>query len=256
MILLLGGTTEALQIANALAGEGREFLLSMATAIPLRGRQHPDIILRTGVLNSQELTELISIRQVNLVVDATHPYATEISANAWSACRQAGIRYLAYDRPGSLVDSPNVHLAADHHEAASLACSFKSPLLLTIGVRNLAPYVKAVRTHGIKIVARVLDQPSSLEACREAGLNPEEIVCANGPFTREENISLITDHEVGVLVTKDSGEAGGFQDKISAAQETECQVIVVKRPLKPVAGYPTINALLKAISQYLNTNQI
>jgi precorrin-6A/cobalt-precorrin-6A reductase len=247
MILLLGGTTEATSIAKALVEAGYEVLLSTSTSIPSRGLGGIRIRQRNGELDNQGLVDLIRAQGIRIVVDATHPYAEAISANAWAACQQTGIVYVAFDRPSAVEDAPDIHWASDHDEAATLACLFGQPVLLTIGVRNLTIYVAAARLHGIKLVARILDHPSSVEACRRMGLSAEETVCANGPFSVTENALLIARHRIGTLVTKDSGDIGGVGNKIVAARSSGCRIVVVKRPLRPQAGYSSISALMEAI---------
>ncbi len=247
MILLLGGTTEASLIAATLAKEGFEVLLSMATSIPPRGGLGPGIQLRIGELDVQGLSDLIYDQGIRAVVDATHPYASAISAIAWSVCRRIGTPYVAFDRPSAVADVSAIHWADDHTHAAALACLFGRPVLLTIGVRNLSHYVAEARLHGVKLVARVLDHPFSIEACSRAGLELDEITRANGPFSIMENTSLIMRHHIGVLVTKDSGDAGGVGTKIAAARDSGCRVVIVKRPPRPKAGHSSIPALMKAL---------
>lgn len=254
MILLLGGTTEAGPIAQALLEEGFEVLLSTATQIPPRGGLPAEIRLRTGGLDAQGFVNLIREQGIHAVVDATHPYAAMISANAWAACRRVGIPYVAFERPSTVTDAHDIHWATDHDQAATLAFSFKRPVLLTIGIRNLAPYVTAARLNGLKLIVRILDHPSSIAACTRAGLAEEEIVSANGPSSVTENALIILRHKIGVLVTKDSGEAGGVPAKIEAARNARCQTVVVKRPPRPEGGHSSIPALMKAVRSGLASN--
>jgi precorrin-6A/cobalt-precorrin-6A reductase len=123
-----------------------------------------------------------------------------------------------------------VSFAPNHEEAARAACAFGKPILLTIGIRNLAPYVFEGKRAGLRIVARVLPVEASLEACREAGLADDSIIRARGPFSVEENRAALRRHGIGVLVTKDSGEAGGAPEKVEAANLEGCETIVVERP--------------------------
>jgi precorrin-6A/cobalt-precorrin-6A reductase len=254
MILLLGGTAEARLIAEALTEEGFEVLLSTATRIPPRGGLPAEIRLRAGELDVHGFVRLICEQGIQAVVDATHPYAATTSANAWAASRRVEIPYVAFERPSTVTDAPDIHWAADHDQAAALACSFRRPVLLTIGIRNVAPYVTAVRRNGLKLTVRILDHPSSIEACIRVGLAKEEIVCANGPFSVAENASIIARHKIGVLVTKDSGEAGGVPAKIEAARNAGCRIVVVKRPPRPEGGHSSIPALMKALRSGLTSN--
>jgi precorrin-6A/cobalt-precorrin-6A reductase len=251
VILLLGGTTEALPIARALVAEGHPVLLSTATDLVPRGR-FPEAVERvTGMLDEDQIAELISRRGVKALVDATHPYAAVVSENAWRACERKKIPYLAYERPPGVKDGPDIHRVRDHEEGAAVAFSFGRPVLLTIGIRNLLPYITEARRSDVKLVARVLDFPESLDACRKEGLGAGEIVCANGPFTALQNLSLLRGHGIGVLVTKDSGDAGGVGSKIAAAREAGCRVVVVDRPGRPGPGYETIPDLMGALHDFI-----
>jgi precorrin-6A/cobalt-precorrin-6A reductase len=247
VILLLGGTTEALPIARALVAERYPVLLSTATDLTPRGR-FPEAVERiAGMLNADGMAGLISLRGIRAVVDATHPFAAAVSENAWQACRRTGIPYFAWERPGGVADGPDIHRARDHEEGAVLACSFNMPVLLTIGVRNLSPYLSMARKRGVKLVARVLDTPESIAACRNAGFDPGEIVGAAGPFSVEENFFLIQKHHIGVLVTKDSGDAGGVGEKVSAALKAGCRIVVIRRPKRPEPKFQHLGGLMAAL---------
>jgi precorrin-6x reductase len=243
MILLLGGTSETAQIAQALVKQGWEVLLSTATTMPSRGQMPANIRMRCGMLDEQGLVNLIRTEKIIAVVDATHPYAEQVSQNTYKACQTTGIRYLAYERP--CVSAESVHHVPNHQAGAKLSFSFGKPVLLTIGVRNLAPYIAEARRLGIALKARVLNHPDSVTACHAAGLSASEILCADGPFTVEENRHHLKGF--GVLVTKDSGEAGGVDTKIEAARLNTCEVVVIERPKRPVPGYASVEALVHAL---------
>lgn len=252
MILLLGGTTEAAPIATALAEEGHKVLLATATDMPLRGR-FPDSVERiAGKMDEDEMAGLVQNRRIRAVVDATHPYASAVSENAWRACGRMKIPYLAYERPGGVTDGPDIHRVGDHEEGAKVAFSFGNPVLLTIGVRNLSPYVSAARETGFPLVARVLDQSESLDVCRHAGLGAGEVVGANGPFSVEENLALIQRYRIGTLVTKDSGNAGGVGEKVIAARKARCRIVVVDRPGRPQPGAGTIPELIGTLRSVMD----
>ena len=120
--------------------------------------------------------------------------------------------------------------------AAKVAFSFGLPVLLTTGSRNLEPYVNEANAKGIRLVARVLSHPSSIEACRKAGISDDNIVSGRGPFSVEENLAIIKRYGIGVLVTKDSGIAGGVPEKLEAAHLAGCRVVLVQRPAEFVCG--------------------
>jgi precorrin-6A/cobalt-precorrin-6A reductase len=248
MILLLGGTSELSAIAAALAEAGFAVLVSTATDEPLELAPHPNIERRSGRLDDSAMLALIAARSIRAIVDATHPYATAAHATADQAARQAGIPCIRFVREGGIGPQEGVHFAADHERAAALAFSFGRPVLLTTGANHLAPYARDATTTGLRLVARVLPRAESVEACHQAGIADENIVAARGPFSLEQNLQQIRRYGIGVLVTKDSGPAGGVEAKLEAARQEHCQVVVVARPAPPPQhSATTVEQLVRSV---------
>jgi len=249
MILLLGGVSETRPICLQLARQGYRVLVSQATDIPLAVESHANIEWRFGPLDERGLGELIEWRAIRAVVDATHPYAVAIRAAAAQAAAEKGIPYLRYIRP-KVVEATDdgILIAPDHEAAAAVAFGRNRPVLLTIGSRNLGPYVEKARETGLPLIARVLDHASSWEACRRAGIPPENIIVGRGPFSVEVNRKHIRRFGIGVMVTKDGGLAGGTREKLEAARAEGCEVVVVMRPAdnEPDAFFD-IDSLLAAV---------
>lgn len=227
MILLLGGTTEAIEIATALADRKLKVLVSNATDYTLDVNADANIELRTGPLDEQQLAELILQKNISAIVDATHPYAEQITAIAQVVAEKQNIKYFRFQRAQTQFDYENTYLAKDHGEAAAKVFSYGCPVLLTIGSRNLACY--AAGESG-KLFVRVLPVAESLDKCAELGIIDEHVIAAKGPFGIEDNVAVIKKHGIGVIVTKDSGVVGGVPEKIEAAKQQNCKVVVVGRP--------------------------
>jgi precorrin-6A/cobalt-precorrin-6A reductase len=251
MILLLGGTSETAPLANALAGQGFSVLVSTATDIPLDIGNHPAIRRRTGLLDEPQLTRLLLDERIRGVVDATHPYAEAIGPLARKVAGQLQLPYFRWLRPAALSGSSEILTAADHTEAAALAFSFDAPVLLTIGSKNLEPYIRESRRTGLPVFARILDHPDSRTACQKLGLPPELVITGKGPFSADENRSTIRDFRIGVLVTKDSGKAGGVPEKLEAARLEGCRVVVVRRPEPPGGYFDQVETLIKMLLEAL-----
>jgi precorrin-6A/cobalt-precorrin-6A reductase len=230
MILLLGGTSETSLFAEGLTAAGYGVLVSTATEIPLAMGRRAGIQRRSGPLNEDALRGIIEARGIRAIADATHPYAVKIREMARRVAEQMNIPYLTYLRPTARQEGEDIFYAPNHEEAAGMAFSFGCPVLLTIGSKNLRPYVRQLQEAGLKLVVRVLGERRSLEACRSAGIEEEFIVTGRGPFSVAENRAVIRKFNIGVLVTKESGIAGGFPAKIEAARLEKCTVIVVQRP--------------------------
>jgi precorrin-6A/cobalt-precorrin-6A reductase len=251
MILLLGGTSETAPLAKALVEQGFSVLVSTATDIPLDIGNHPAVRRRTGLLDEPQLTRLLLDERIRGVVDATHPYAEAIGPLARKIAGQLHLPYFRWLRPAALFGSSEILSAADHAEAAALAFPFGTPVLLTIGSKNLEPYIRESRMTGIPVIARVLDHPDSLAACQKLGLSPEAIVTGKGPFSVDENRSTIQNFRIGVLVTKDSGVAGGVPGKLQAAKLEGCRVVVVRRPEPPGKYFDQLETLIKVLLETL-----
>lgn len=249
MILLMGGTSETSLIAGDLARAGYRVLVSCATQIDLEVGVHENVTLRRGPLDVAGLMSLIKEQGITLVVDAAHPYATAAHTTAREAARQAGIPYLVYIRPADTAGGDaGIIYAVDHNDAARKAFATGRPVLLTTGSRNLAPYAGEAKKTNIPLVVRVLPVASSLDACRAVGIPEKCIIAARGPFSLEENRETIRNFAIGVVVTKDSGVPGGVKEKIEAASQEGCAVIVVKRPEVPqVRSFRDTAALLEYV---------
>lgn len=145
-------------------------------------------------------------------MDAGHPFAVELHATlaeSAAAERPAPCEI----RTASLRFSGNARLVGDHQEAARIAFGFGGPVLLTTGSRTLAPYVAEARRTGLPVAARVLDHPASRAACEASGLRLEEMLLGRGPFSVADNRAALRALGAAVLVSKDSGEAGGLEAK-------------------------------------------
>jgi precorrin-6A/cobalt-precorrin-6A reductase len=120
--------------------------------------------------------------------------------------------------------------------------------LLTIGSTHLRPYAEQARAAGRTLVARVLDHPGSLQACRDAGIAPSRVIASRGPHTVADNCAHLRAHGADVLVTKDGGAAGGVEQKLRAAAETHCQVVALRRPPPPPRARNSIEEVLRLIA--------
>lgn len=247
MILLLGGTSETREIATALAENGHQVLVSTATDLSLDVGHLPKIRRRCGRLHKDEMAELIATEEVDSIVIATHPYAAQVRAMASELAVELSLPCYSYVRP-SAGEFDGCTFAKDHDEAAGLASKLKRNVLLTTGSNNLSAYAREAERTGLTFYIRILPADASVRACHEAGFKEMSIIAERGPFSIEQNRECIRKHNIGVLVTKDSGIAGGVPEKLKAANLEGCQVIVVRRPTsKNICDYQSISSLVEAI---------
>jgi precorrin-6A/cobalt-precorrin-6A reductase len=253
MIMLLGGTSESAPLARALLQAGYRVLVSTATDAPLTLPEHPRLERRHGRLDGMAMADLMRRRGVRLLIDAAHPYAARAREEAQRAVAVLNLPYLRWERPATDFDGFPVLFADDHDRAATLAFADGRPVLLTTGSRHLTPYATLARRTGIPLRARVLPHAESRTAIERAGLAPDEVIYGQGPFSVESNRQHIRQHRIGVLVTKDSGAAGGVPAKLQAARLERCIVIVIRRPAAaaPYPRFQDLPELLAVLSKIL-----
>jgi precorrin-6A/cobalt-precorrin-6A reductase len=248
VILLLGGTGDTDPVARALLSRGQEVLVSTVTDYPLTLTPHPDIKRRFGALDEASLRKLIRDHRIVAVVDATHPYAEIIGPLGRKIAAVFGIPYFRFLRPKACLEKKDAICAEGHQTAAKIACSFDQPILLTIGSKNIDVYVRGAKQKQIPLYIRVLDRKDSIDACHKSGVPAEAVIAAKGPFTVKDNVAMIQQFDIGVLVTKESGEAGGIKAKVEAAESTGCRLVIVDRPLLvELDTYSEIDTLIAAI---------
>ena len=257
MILLLGGTSETAPIASLMASKGFRVLVSTATNVSLGIEINQQISIRGGGLNEEKMRLIVKQNHIKAIVDATHPYAGSITQLAQRMAEDEGIPFFRFSRPGVSELVGRVHLAEDHIAAAKIAFGFRRPVFVTTGSRNLAPYTDEAHKTGMPLIVRVLPTVESINACEEVGIPSRNIIVGKGPFSLEDNLKAIRKHNIGILVTKDSGKAGGVPQKLEAARTKNCEVVLVARPAyKKDYGteWSDIPEMVNGISEVLTNN--
>lgn len=226
-LLLFGGTTEGRELAGWLAGRGVGVTLCVATGygahcVP----QGPGITVLAGRLDEGAMVRLMAGRPFACAVDATHPYAHQVSQSLEAACARSGLTYLRLIREEQ-GDEGFLH-ADDAHGAAALLEGLPGNVLLTTGSKELDCFARRGLVE--RCFPRVLPSVDSLTRCLSLGFPAGHIICMQGPFTQALNEALLDQFHIGVLVSKRSGAAGGFPEKAAAAAAKGCTLLVIDRP--------------------------
>ena len=235
-LLLFGGTTEGRELAARLAGRGQRTILCVATDY---GREvlEPELLatpcldVRIGRMDAEEMRRLILEEEPGLVVDATHPYADQVTRNVREACEKTGRECLRCLRPRSGAESPEggVVRVPSVQAAVEWLAARDGNILVTTGSKELAAFSQ-LPDFATRVYARVLPTLPSLRACLDQGLPGRHIIAMQGPFSRETNRSQLAEFNCRFLVTKDTGDNGGFREKVRAAGEAGAVALVIDRP--------------------------
>lgn len=249
MILLLGGTIDSREIAQKLKKNKIDFITTTVSEYGkfLAEEFSTNVVQKT--MNEDELVNFIKENKISVIIDATHPFARIISENAVKASQKSNIIYLRYERPEVLLEQKkNIFFVENINEASEKAMDIGENILLTIGSRGLRDFKELVKNKNV--YARVLPESYSLKACEEAGITAGKIIAMQGPFSKEFNKLLIKEKNINLIITKESGKAGGVDEKISSALDSEINIIIIKRPevIYPVI-FNNIDDLIKKIME-------
>ena len=229
-LLIFGGTSEGRKLAFLACELGLSCLITVATPYgeELMEEERGLQILQKR-LNTQEMVELMERVRPALIIDATHPYALEVSASIREACRLSQRTLIRVLRESEeLADAREF----DTVEQLCAALNENDELVFsTLGVKEAAA-LSQVRDYGKRIWLRVLPFKDSLEACLDAGFPAKHLICMQGPFGEDLNVAMFQHTGAKILLTKDSGSAGGFPEKIAAARRCGMKIYIWKRPLQ------------------------
>lgn len=227
-VAVFGGTVEGRILAERLTAFGVTVCAFVATGYgealiePCGG-----LSVKSGRLNREEMTAVFKSEGFDAVVDATHPYAVQVTDNLVSAAREAGVFYLRVMR--NQTDYDDVIEAESFEAAVELLNRMDGRVLLTTGSQQLEVFTR-VSDFQNRLFVRVLPSADVVKKCEETGFRGRNLICMQGPFTHEINSAMIRMLGIGVVVTKDSGDAGGFPEKLSSARECGAKLIVIRRP--------------------------
>lgn len=235
-VLLFGGTIEGRLIAEWLGKRGTcNLFVSSATeyGATLVG-DLPNVISLAGRMPRDKMEQFMREVGFTCVIDATHPYAAEISQSISAVSRVCKVPLCRVLREGEPEGSWEG--VADAASAASLVSTMPGRVLLTTGSKELDIYVRAMPDYIERLFVRILPVAASLQLALDGGIPAGHIIAMQGPFSQELNEAIIRQFDIDIMVTKASGASGGFWEKARAAQSCGTKLLVIHRPLVE-AGY-------------------
>jgi precorrin-6A/cobalt-precorrin-6A reductase len=227
-ILILGGTAEARALAAALADR-----LAFAVTLSLAGRTAAPapqpVPMRSGGFGGAEgLARYLRDERIEVLIDATHPYAATISANAAEAARAAGVKLMALRRPlWSKIEGDDWNEVATVKDAVDALGTAPRRVFVALGRNELQPFAAARQHHYLIRSVDPVDPPLTVPHAT--------YITARGPFTEAEDRALLEHHTIELVVAKNSGGSSTY-GKIAASRALGLPVVMLKRPTLPEVG--------------------
>lgn len=220
-VLILGGTADALRIVSKIEGMDITYSLAGRTQNP----NLPNCTVRSGGFGGADgLAAYLTENNIDSVIDATHPYAATMAANAAIACATTGISRAKYLRPEWQPEEGDKWIsAADYLDAADILKDLGDRVFLSTGAQNLSEFAPLADKFFLLRAVQQPEQPIPLEIF--------SIILSRGPFERSHESMLFAKYDIQVLVSKNSG--GEFAAKLLAARDRKTPVIMIERPTPP-----------------------
>lgn len=245
VVWLIGGTSEGRSLIRFMAELDIILYVSVATDYGASLIEpQPELHIMAERMDLAAMKNFIATKRPDCVIDATHPYATIVTATVQKACEESNCKYLRLVRPVA-DEHENCITVQDFNEAVELLSHTEGNIFLTTGSKTLQEFT-SVPYYKDRIALRILPMPDSLNKALELGYKPANIICMQGPFSELLNIEMMKRYNTRYLVTKDSGSVGGFEEKARAAAKAGAELIVIARNgLEQGTGYSEIVKLLK-----------
>ena len=248
MILILGGTLESRELVRFLQHNKIPLLVSTYSLYGETLAKEFSSNVQSGALDERRLELLCQEEKIKTIIDATHPYAINISKIAIKIANTLHINYLRYEREATNFDEANplIKRVNSTNEAVLLAEQMGNNILLTIGTRQLEAFQALFKSK--KVFVRVLPEVESINKCINLGLEPINIIAIQGPFSHQFNHLLIKEKGIDLVITKNSGQIGGTDTKLTACLELNVPIIIIDRP---TIDYPQVAKSLEEVAIFL-----
>lgn len=250
-VLVFAGTTEGRELAELLADSNIKCSVCVATDYALELMNDKRLDVHCGRLTEEEMEVLMRDGKFDVVVDATHPYAQIVSQNVRQAADKESISLIRLRRSTESAEEGFVSFKT--HEECSAWLSFQTGnILLTTGSKDLGSYAKneTIKNH---LFVRVLPGEESIRLCTANGITGRQIIAMQGPFSAQMNECILREYSIDWMVTKISGHAGGFEEKIEAAKKAGVGVCAILPPSENVCQ-TEISGDERKLSMYICEN--
>ncbi len=245
-VFIFSGTMEGRTLSKQLADAGADVHVRVATEYGAEVMGYDDNIdVKVGSCGGAEgIANVIRENGYDIVVDATHPYALNITEHIKQACEATGAFYIRLKRSDSDTDSDRIVKVSTVQEAVDYLKDKEGNILASTGSKDIALYTQ-IPDYRERVTARVLSTMESVQKCAEYGFSGKNLICAQGPFSEDTNYATLKQIDAKYIVTKDSGTAGGYEDKVRAAMRAGATVVLIERPKEEGSSYEEVVSILE-----------
>ena len=229
-VIIFAGTTEGRTISEYLASCKVPVTACVATEYgETLLTENEYLKVHAGRMDQEEIAAFIREKGAELVIDATHPYAAVVSENVEAACEREQVDYVRLIRGSSAESVDQAVLVGSMDEAVEYLKKTEGNILATTGSKELFKYTQ-IPGFEKRVFARVLSTGEVAAACEKLGFVGKNLICMQGPFSEALNIAMLHQFDCKYLVTKETGKAGGFEEKLHAAKAAGATLVLVGRP--------------------------
>lgn len=231
-VFIFGGTTEARLLVSALLNLGIRCTVSV-TSDYAKDLMLDSPLLTVSVrrLDEGEIEETLLKINPSMIVDATHPYATEVSRNIKRGCQKLGREFVTLIRDVGSIEGATLFDDIDEMvDFLADNCTESDAIFSTLGIKEAKVFRDKLPSYRSNVYLRILPSMVSLSAAVELGFPSKHIICMMGPFSKEMNVALLHECRARYLLTKVTGKVGGLDSKIEAARECGVDVLAIRAP--------------------------
>lgn len=228
-VAVFGGTTEGRVLSEQLRLRGLTVHVYVATDYGKEVLPKDTEHVHVGRLSEEDMRELLTNDAFDWCVDATHPYASEVTKYIAAACEKTGTKLLRIGRRKLGDFNAGIVSVSDAKEAAKYLAEKKGRILVTTGSKELSDF-SAIPDYRERLVVRLLATEEAMHICDKMEIPGANRICMQGPFSETMNYTILRDYGIEWLVTKESGSAGGYEEKIRAAKRAGVGIVVIGRP--------------------------
>ncbi|MCF8010538.1 MAG: precorrin-6A reductase [Clostridiales bacterium] len=229
MIWVLGGTSDGRKLVRELVKRDQRVGVVVFSSY---GKElvHDDGAYEVEQVSTDMLVDWLYSKKIKILVDGRHPSSVynEKEDKLLQACSTLSIVFYRIGREETVLDNyHNVYKVFSMEQAAQKVVLLGKTIFLTTGSNQLETFLSYKEKYNLRLVVRVLPEHKVIKKCQDMGIRPKDIVAMQGPFSKQVNRALFKMYRVSVVVTKDSGKAGGTDAKLAVAKDLGIPVVMV-----------------------------